>query len=70
MTEKKEIESVGAGAFNTKSIVKKLEGYMDRVTNDTCSPETVGAAVACADKIVDILRLHLDVERLKIKKSQ
>lgn len=55
--------------FDTKTVVKKLESYMDRVTEKECSPGTVQAAVACADKIVDILRLHLDVERLKIRRE-
>lgn len=55
--------------FNTKNVVKKLETYMDRVTEKECTPGTVQAAVACADKIVDILRLHLDVERLKAKRG-
>lgn len=55
--------------FDTKTVVKKLESYMDRVTEKECSPGTVQAAVACADKIVDILRLHLDVERLKIRRG-
>lgn len=53
--------------YDTKGIVKKLESYMDRVTEKECSPMTVQAAVACADKIVDVLRLHLEVERLRIK---
>lgn len=55
--------------FDTKTVVKKLESYMDKVTEKECSPATVQAAVNCADKIVDILRLHLDVERLKIKRG-
>lgn len=55
--------------FDTKTVVKKLENYMDRVTEKECTPSTVQAAVACADKIVDILRLHLDVERLKAKRG-
>lgn len=56
--------------FNTKTIVKKLESYMDRVTEKDCSPSTVQAAVNCADKICDFLRLHLEVERLKIKRGE
>jgi len=56
--------------FNTKNIVQKLETYMDRVTENECTPATVTAAVSCADKIVDILRLHLEVERLNIKRSK
>lgn len=55
--------------FDTKTVVKKLESYMDKVTEKECSPATVQAAVNCADKIVDILRLHLDVERLRIKRG-
>lgn len=55
--------------FNTKTIVQKLENYMDRVTEKECSPSTVQAAVNCADKIVDILRLHLEVERLKARRD-
>lgn len=55
--------------FNTKTVVKKLETYMDKVTEKECTPQTVQAAVNCADKIVDILRLHLDVERLKARRQ-
>ena len=64
----KEIQTVPE-QFNTKTVVQKLEGYMDKVTADNCTPETVQAAVACADKIVDIMRLHLDYERLQIKRK-
>lgn len=55
--------------FDTRRVVKTLEGLMNRVTDDKCTPETVNAACNCADKITDILRLHLDVERLKKKMS-
>lgn len=40
---------------------------MDKVTEKDCTPATVQAAVNCADKIIDILRLHLEVERFRIK---
>jgi hypothetical protein len=53
--------------FDTRTVVTTLEGLMNRVTNDEVTPDTVNAACNCADKIVDILRLHLDVERLKRK---
>ena len=53
--------------FNTRKVVTTLEGLMNRVTETNCTPETVNAACNCADKITDILRLHLDVERLKTK---
>lgn len=53
--------------FDTRDVVMTLEGLMTRVTKDDVSPDTVNAACNCADKIVDILRLHLDVERLRQK---
>jgi len=56
--------------FNTKKVVKTLESLMDRVTENNVSAETVNAACNCADKIVDILRLHLDVERLKLRREK
>ena len=65
----KEVTKAEPQLFDTKTVVKKLENYMDRVTEKECSPATVQAAVNCADKIVDILRLHLDVERLKARRG-
>lgn len=53
--------------FYTRTVVKTLEGLMTRVTDKDCTAETVQAACACADRITGILRLHLDVERLKRK---
>lgn len=55
--------------FDTRKVVMTLEGLMTRVTDKNVTPETVNAACNCADKIVDILRLHLDVERLNRKMS-
>lgn len=53
--------------FNTRGVVTKLEDLMTRVTANHVTPETVNAACNCADKIVDILRLHLDVQRMRQK---
>lgn len=53
--------------FDTRKVVKTLENLMTRVTDTNCTSETVNAACNCADKITDILRLHLDVERLRRK---
>lgn len=53
--------------FDTRRVVTTLEGLMTKVTEKDVSPDTVNAACNCADKIVDILRLHLDVERLRRK---
>lgn len=55
--------------FDTRRVVTTLEGLMTQVTKDKVTPDTVNAACNCADKIVDILRLHLDVERLRTKMS-
>lgn len=53
--------------FDTRKVVSTLEGLMTKVTDQQVTPDTVNAACNCADKIVDILRLHLDVERLKTR---
>lgn len=54
--------------FDTRRVVRKLEDMMDGVTREKMTPDTVNAACNAADKIVDILRLHLDVERLRSKR--
>jgi hypothetical protein len=51
--------------FDTRKVVSTLERLMEDVTKNACTSETVNAACNCADKITDILRLHLDVERLR-----
>lgn len=53
--------------FDTRSVVKNLERLMTEVTAKTVTPETVNAACNCAGRITDILRIHLEVERLKGK---
>lgn len=53
--------------FDTRNVVNTLENLMTSVTEKNITPDTVNAACNCADKIVDILRLHLDVERLRNK---
>jgi len=60
-------EQTNKEIFDTRRVVTTLEGLMTRVTDQNVTPDTVNAACNCADKIVDILRLHLDVERLKGK---
>lgn len=63
----KEVKKISDDVFTTKNVVKTLEGLMTRVTKDDCTPDTVNAACNCADKITDILKLHLEVEKLKMK---
>lgn len=55
--------------FNSKSIVNTLEGLMTKVTDDDCNPDTVNAACNCAARITDILKVHLEVEKLNTKRS-
>lgn len=50
--------------FNTGKVVRQLENLMDKVTATEATPETVNAACNCAARITDILRIHLDVQRL------
>lgn len=68
MDKIRKVDDKKEDVFNTKNVVKTLETLMNRVTDKEISAENVNAACNCADKIVDILRLHLDVERLRFKK--
>lgn len=63
--ERKEVQV--SEVFDTKEVVSTLNGLMKRVTQEECSANTVNAACNCASQIVQLLRVHLDVERLKIK---
>lgn len=56
--------------FDTRKVVTTLEGLMTKVTDKEITADNVNAACNCADRIVDILRLHLDVERLRYKTSR
>ena len=51
--------------FDSRSVIKKLERLMDEVTYTEKTPETVNAACNCAGRIVDILRVHLEVQRIR-----
>ncbi len=55
--------------FNSKSVVKTLENLMTKVTKDECTPETVNAACNCAGRITDILKVHLEVEKLNTRRT-
>ena len=50
--------------FNAKSVVQTLESLMIKVTDQDCTASTVNAACNCASRITDLLRVHLEVERL------
>lgn len=53
--------------FDSKEIVQTLSGLMKRVTAEKCDSDTVNAACNCASQITQLLRVHLDVERLRKK---
>lgn len=53
--------------FDTRTVVKTLEGLMTKVTEKEVTAETVNAACNCADKITDILKVHIEVERMRRK---
>jgi hypothetical protein len=52
--------------FNSRDIVNTLHGLMLSVTKEKCSAETVNAACNCASQITQLLKLHLEV--IKVRK--
>ena len=67
---KKDSVSARVDKFDTKNVVMTLESLMLKVTKNDCTPDTVNAACHCAGKIVDLLKLHLEVERLFAKMNR
>jgi hemerythrin-like domain-containing protein len=64
----KEVQKSGMEEnYNTKKVVMTLQSLMERVTEDKVTPETVNAACNCASRIVDVLRVHIEAERLRGK---
>lgn len=61
--QKKEMSDI----FDSKEVVMTLNKLMNKVTENECTAETVNAACNCACQITQLLRVHLDVERLKRK---
>ena len=53
--------------FNAKSIVVNLENFMSKVTSKECNEKTVNAACNCAARITDILKLHIEAQRLALR---
>lgn len=64
------VEKTNEDTFTTKKVVRTLEGLMTKVTEEQVTPDTVNAACNCADKITDLLKLHLEAERLHIKQGK
>ena len=53
--------------FITSKIVNNLEHLMTQVTSQEVNPSTVNAACQCAEKITDLFKLHLELEKHKLK---
>lgn len=51
--------------FNARDVIQVLQNLMTGVTAQEVTPSTVNAACNCAARITDLLRIHLDAERLK-----
>lgn len=51
--------------FNAGRVVHKLETLMERVTEHEATEKTVMAACQCAAQIGNLLRLHLEAEKLR-----
>ncbi|MGI9296561.1 MAG: hypothetical protein ACR2QC_01520 [Gammaproteobacteria bacterium] len=64
---KKEKSADNDGIFNARNVCVNLEGLMRKVTKEECTPSTVNAACNCAARITDLLRVHLEAQRLKKK---
>ena len=65
--EKTEVAVVDDNPFITSKIVNNLEKLMTQVTSDDVNPSTVNAACQCAEKITDLFKLHLELEKHKLK---
>ena len=53
--------------YDTRKVFNKLTDLMDRVTEKDCTAETVNAACNCVARMNDLLRIHLEADRLKRK---
>lgn len=58
------------GLFNARGVVQTLERLMNEVTKEECTPATVNAACNAAARITDLLRVHLEAERLQIARRR
>jgi len=54
--------------FNMKGIVVSLKSMMDKLVEKECNAGNVNAACNCASRIVDIIRVHLEAEKVKLKR--
>jgi hypothetical protein len=55
--------------FKTEKVVDTLTGLMDKVTKSKCDPQTVQAACNCASAITELMKVHVDIEKIRIVKE-
>ncbi len=58
-----------AAMFQTSKVVDTLTGLMDKVTKTKCDPQTVQAACNCASAITELMKVHVDIEKIRIVKE-
>jgi hypothetical protein len=58
-----------AAMFQTTKVVGTLTNLMDKVTKEKCDPQTVQAACNCASAITELMKVHVDIEKIKIIKE-
>lgn len=56
-----------AEVYDTRKVFNKLTDLMDKVTEQSCTADTVNAACNCVARMNDLLRIHLEADRLKRK---
>lgn len=56
--------------FNAREAVGTLNNLMNKVTEDKITAETVNAACNCAARITDLLRVHLEFQRMKMRSGK
>ena len=53
--------------YDTRKVFNKLTDLMDKVTEKDVTAEAVNAACNCVARMNDLLRIHLEADRLKRK---
>jgi hypothetical protein len=56
-----------AEVYDTRKVFNKLTDLMEKVTGTECTADTVNAACNCVARMNDLLRIHLEADRLKRK---
>ena len=69
MKNQNEVAVKDDNPFITSKIVNNLEHLMTQVTSSEVNPSTVNAACQCAEKITDLFKLHLELEKHRLKRD-